>query len=119
MRDEHFNKYRPMIPQGKVWQVKLADHPAGPVGPLPPTDQTGESDWSDHPEQPVIPVEPSAEPMAESIAPVSVPSVDEAPIVPPVPEDEELVNYEASPECTVDGHYTPIMAANIANNEGT
>ena len=34
IRDEHFNKYRPMIPQGKVWQIKTADQPARPVGPL-------------------------------------------------------------------------------------
>jgi len=24
-RDEYFNKYRPMIPQGKVWQAKTID----------------------------------------------------------------------------------------------
>ena len=34
MRDEQFDKYRPRIPQGKVWQVKTADQPTGPVGPL-------------------------------------------------------------------------------------
>ena len=38
--------------------------------------------------------------MTESAAPALVPSVDEAPAVPPVPEDEELVDYEASPEHT-------------------
>ena len=37
MRDEHFNKYRPIIPQGKVSQIKTADQPAGPIRPLPPT----------------------------------------------------------------------------------
>ena len=32
VRDEYFNKYRPMIPQDKVWQVKTVDQPAeGPV----------------------------------------------------------------------------------------
>ena len=25
LRDEQFDKYRPRIPQGKVWQVKAAD----------------------------------------------------------------------------------------------
>ena len=45
MRDEHFNKYRPMVPQGKVWQVKAVDQPAaGPVGATPATDQTGTPD---------------------------------------------------------------------------
>ena len=47
MRDEHFNKYRPMIPQGKVWKIKTADQPAGPVGPTQLTGQTGQPDWSD------------------------------------------------------------------------
>jgi hypothetical protein len=32
-RDEQFNKYRHMIPQGKVWKVKAAGQPAGPVEP--------------------------------------------------------------------------------------
>ena len=58
MRDECFNKYRPMIPQGKVWQVKPADQPVGPVGPLLPTGQTGELDRSDCSDQPVRPVSP-------------------------------------------------------------
>ena len=37
MRDEHFNKYRPMIPQGKAWQIKKADQPAKSFGPPQPT----------------------------------------------------------------------------------
>ena len=50
-RDEHFNKYRPMIPQGKVWQVKTVDQPAeGPVGPTSATGQAGIPDRSDRPE---------------------------------------------------------------------
>jgi len=89
-----------MIPQSKVWQVKLADQPARPVGPLPSTGQTGEPNGSDCPEQLVRPVEPSADPVAESAAPVLVSSVDEAPVVPPASEEEELVDYEASLECT-------------------
>ena len=100
MRDEHFNKYRPMIPQGKVWQIKTADQPARPVGLLPPTSQTSELDRSDHLEQPVRPVEPSVEPMAESAAPVLISSIDENPAVPPAPEEEELADYEASSERT-------------------
>ena len=50
VRDEYFNKYRPMIPQGKVWQVKMVDQPVvGSVGPTLPTGQTAlsrRSDWS-------------------------------------------------------------------------
>ena len=99
MRDEHFNKYKPMVPQGKVWQVKSANQPVGPVGPPQPTGLTGEPDRSDHPEKPVRPVEPSAEPKTKSAAHVLVPFVDEAP-APPAPEDEELVDYEASLEHT-------------------
>ena len=38
--------------------------------------------------------------MTESVVPVLIPSIDEAPAVPPVPEDEELVDYETSPEHT-------------------
>jgi len=37
--------------------------------------------------------------MAESAAPVLVPSVGEALAVPSVSGDEELVDYEASPKC--------------------
>ena len=33
MRDERFNKYRPMIPQRKTWQIKTVDQPARPVEP--------------------------------------------------------------------------------------
>ena len=25
LRDDHFNKYRPMVPHGKVWQIKQTD----------------------------------------------------------------------------------------------
>jgi len=96
-RDEDFNRYRPMFPQSKVWKAKTANQPARPVGPLQPTGQTDRSDRSD---QPVRLVEPSAEPAAESAPSVSVSSVDEAPSVPPTAEDEEFVDYEASPERT-------------------
>jgi len=43
-------------------------------------------------------VEPSADSTSESVAPVSATHVDEVPLVPPGKEDEELVDYEASPE---------------------
>ena len=49
VRDEYFNKYRPMIPQGKVWQVKTVDQPAvGPVGPTPMTGQIGRAQCREH-----------------------------------------------------------------------
>jgi len=99
-RDEDFNRYRPMFPQSKVWKAKTADQPARSVGPLQPTSQASQTDRSDRSGQPVRPVEPSAEPAAESAPPVLVSSVDKAPAVPPTTEDEELVDYEASPERT-------------------
>ena len=100
-RDEYFNKYRPMIHQGKVWQAKMVDQPSeGPVEPTPATGQTGAPDRSDRPEPPVRPVEPSAESTAESAVPVSVSHVDEVEPAPPAKEEEELVDYEASPECS-------------------
>ena len=34
LRDEHFNKYWPMVPQGKEWRVKLAVQSTGSVEPL-------------------------------------------------------------------------------------
>ena len=72
-RDEYFNKYRPMIPQGKVWQAKTIDQPSErPVELTPATGQTGSLDRSDRLEPPVRPVEPSAESTAESAVPVSV-----------------------------------------------
>ena len=58
---------------------------------------TSQTDRSDRHSRPV---EPSTEATAESAPPVSVSSVDEAPAVPPTSEDEELVDYEASPERT-------------------
>ena len=75
MRDEEFNRYRPMFPQSKVWKAKAADQPDRPVGPPQPTGQTGHEDRSDRSDQPVRPVEPSAKATAESVPPVSVPSV--------------------------------------------
>ena len=87
MRDEEFNRYRPMFPQSKVWKAKAADQPDRPVGSSQPTGQTGHEDRSDRSDQPVKPVEPTAEPAAESAPPVSVTSVDEAPAVPLTAED--------------------------------
>ena len=57
LRDEHFNKYRPMVPQGNEWRAKPAGHSAGPVKPPQVTGPTGAEDRSDHQAQPVRPVE--------------------------------------------------------------
>ena len=97
MRDEHFNKYRPMVPQGKVWQVKSADQPAGPVGPPLPTSLTGTANRSDSSDQPVRPVQPVVEQKAELEMPVSVPCNEEIQLAPSVQYDEELLDHEATP----------------------
>ena len=55
-------------------------------------------DRSDHPEPLFRLVEPSAESTVESAVPVSVSRVDEVELAPLVTEEEELVDYEASPE---------------------
>ena len=57
-------------------------------------------DRSDRHSRPIRSVETTAELAAESAPPISVPSIDEAPAVPPTAEDKELVDYEASPEHT-------------------
>ena len=99
MRDEYFNKYRPMVLQGKVWQAKVVNQPAAePVRQTQATGQTGTPDRLDHSKQPVRPVEPSANCPAKSAMPVSASRIDEVPPAPPAKEDEELVDYEASPE---------------------
>jgi len=56
MRDEHFNKYRPMIPQRKAWQIEMVDQPARPVELPQPTGQTGQPDRSDWSARPVRPL---------------------------------------------------------------
>ena len=86
-----------MVPQGKAWQIKTIDQPAEPVRPTQLASQTASLDRSDRPEQPVRPVQSSVEPTTESAVPVLVPC-DEAPPVPSIQEDEELVDYEASLE---------------------
>ena len=96
MRDEQFDKYRPRIPQGKVWQVKAADQPTGPIGPLQPTGLTSVPDQSDRSEQPVRPVDPEPEQKAEGSIPTLAPRSLEV-LAAPTAEDEELVDYEASP----------------------
>ena len=53
LRDEQFDKYRPRIPQGKVWQVMEADQPTGLVRPLQSTGLTDVLDRSDRSGQPV------------------------------------------------------------------
>ena len=80
-----------------MWHVKAADQPTGPVGPPQPTGLTGVLDRSDRLEQPV---DPETERKAEESVPTLAPGASEGPATPSTVEDEELVDYEASPECT-------------------
>jgi hypothetical protein len=79
-RDEAFNQYMPMVPQGKEWRVKTSSEPA----PVRPVDVDGQTDDSETP------------PGFSS----SVPMVcDDKSALDPAPEDdEELVDYRSSPE---------------------
>jgi len=47
LRGEHFNKYRPMVPQGKEWRAKPTVQSTGPVEPPQVTGLTGAEDRSD------------------------------------------------------------------------
>jgi len=94
LRDEHFNKYRPMVPQGKEWQAKPMVQSIGPVEPPQVTGLTGVEERSDRQAQPVRPVEPIVEQTAE--VNTSAPR-NEVPAVPIALGDEELMDYEASP----------------------
>ena len=83
-----------------MWRVKTVDQTTGPVGPLRPTGQTGVPDRSDRSEQPVRLVDPEPEQKAEEVVPASATGALEVPAAPSTAEDEELVDYEASPERT-------------------
>ena len=100
LRDEIFDECRTRFHQGKMWRVKTVDQPTGPVGPLQPTGQTGVPDWSDRSEHPVRPVDPEPEQKAEEVVSTSATNVLEVPVAPSTAEDEELVDYEASPKRT-------------------
>jgi hypothetical protein len=95
-RDEAFNQYRPMIPQGKEWRVKTSSEPA----PIRPVEE------SVRPVRLVIPIRPvvvdgqTDDPETPPGFFSSVPMVcDDKTTSDPAPEDdEELVDYSSSPE---------------------
>jgi hypothetical protein len=89
-RDEAFNQYMPMIPQRKEWRVKISFEPAPvrpveeSVRPVRPVDVDGQTD---DPE--MLPVFSSSVPMV----------CDDKTTSGHAPEDdEELVDYNSSPE---------------------
>jgi len=100
LRDEVFDECRPRFPQGKMWRVKMVDQPTGLVGPLQPTGQTSVPDRSDRSEQPIRPVDSEPEQKAEEVVSSLALSASDVPAAPSTADDEELVDYKASPECT-------------------
>ena len=84
-----------MVPQGKEWRAKPTVQSTGPVEPPQTTGLTGVDNRSDRQVQSVRPVEPIVEQKAEA---ATLASRDEVPAVPTALGDEELVDYEASPE---------------------
>ena len=78
-----------MVPQGKEWWAKSVEQTARPVEPPQVISLTGIADRSDRPEQPVRPVQPALEQKARVSTSVLN---EEVSAVPPVPEDEELVD---------------------------
>jgi len=81
-----------------MWRIKAVNQPTGPVRPLQPTGQSGVPNRSDRSKQPVRPVDPEPEQKAEEVVSTSAPGTSEAPVAPSAAEDEELVDYEVSPE---------------------
>ena len=77
------------------WRAKPAVQSTRPVEPPQRTGLTGAEDRSDRQVQLVRPVEPVLEQKAEVATSASC---DEVPVVPIASGDEELVDYEASPE---------------------
>jgi hypothetical protein len=92
-RDEVFNSYRPMVPQGKEWRVKTAPQMEAvkpPVGVVQPPDEVRPAD------QAVRLGSPEMLPSFVS----SIPMVcdDKVSSVPTQEDDEELVDYSSTPD---------------------
>ena len=98
LRDKQFKRYRPMVPQGKVWRVKAVDQPARSVEPPQATGLTSTSDRSNRTEQPARPVEVVVEQKAELATLVSAPCDGDTPLAFSVQNNEELVDHEATPK---------------------
>jgi hypothetical protein len=91
--DKAFNQYRPMVPQGKEWRVKISSEPAPvrpveelvrPVTPITPVNVDGQTDDSETPPG-----------FSSSISMVCD---DKLASDPAQEDDEELVDYSSSHE---------------------
>jgi hypothetical protein len=92
-RDEYFNNYRPMVPQGKEWRVKAANQPGAvtpPKGAVQPQEAVRPGD------QAVRPGFPGTLPGFAS----SIPMVcdDKVSFVHTPEDDKQLVDYSSFPE---------------------
>ena len=76
MRNEQFNKYRPIIPQSKVWQVKSTNQLVGLVGLPISTSLTTE--------QLTRSIYPLVKQKDESVDPISAPCDEEPSLTPSV-----------------------------------
>jgi hypothetical protein len=92
-RDEDFNSYRPMVPQGKEWRVKTATQPEAATPPEGVVQSPGAVKPGD---QAVRPGSPETPPGFVS----SIPMVcdDKVSSVHTSEHDEQLVDYSSSPE---------------------
>jgi hypothetical protein len=92
-RDEDFNSYRPMVPQGKEWRVKAATQ-TGAVKPLveavQPPGAVGPGDQAVRPGSPKMP--------PGFISSIPMVCDDKGASVHIPEDDEQLVDYSSSPE---------------------
>jgi hypothetical protein len=92
-RDEDFNRYRPMVPQGKEWRVKTVPQTEAvkpPEGAVEPPEAVRPAD------QAVRPGSPETPPSFASSIPMACD--DKVSFVPIPEDDEELVDYSSSQE---------------------
>jgi hypothetical protein len=92
-RDEDFNSYRPMVPQGKEWRVKAAAQ----VGEVKPPEGAVQSPGAVRPgDQAVRPGSPKTPSSFAFLIPKVC--VDKVSSVHTPEDDEQLVDYSSSPE---------------------
>jgi hypothetical protein len=92
-RDEDFNSYRPIVPQGKEWRVKTTlqtEAVKPPEGAVQPLGAVRPGDQAVRPESP--------ETLPGFVALIPMVCDDKVSFVHTPEDDEELVDYSSSPE---------------------
>jgi hypothetical protein len=92
-RDEVFNNYRPMVPQGKEWRIKMA----------PQAEVVKPPEGAVQPPEAVRPDDQAVRPGSSETPPgfsysISMACDDKISSVPTLEGNEELVDYSSSPE---------------------